>query len=100
MDSASSKKELKHYSRNELFFIRKEKLKIGIISAKKLLGHSEPLKVADEFIHDIIELMENGLKGRFPNLNREEVQKMIKNNLLLSKKIKKSKKRGSNSWPS
>lgn len=90
----SPKKGLENYTRDELYLIRKQKLKNEILSGKKLLKNIEPLKIADEFIHNIFKLMENGFFKRNSNLNQEEIQKMIRNSLLISKKIEGLRKRG------
>ncbi|MHA1269324.1 MAG: hypothetical protein ACTSPY_06005 [Candidatus Helarchaeota archaeon] len=96
MDSDIYKK--RNYSRNELFLIRKEKLRSAIISAKRILKDSEPLEIADKFFHNTIKLMENIYRVKYPNMNQEEIQQIIKNNLQLSYRIKHLRKRGINSW--
>ncbi|MHA1751865.1 MAG: hypothetical protein ACTSWR_11225 [Candidatus Helarchaeota archaeon] len=88
----------RNYSRNELFLIRKEKLISAIISAKKILKASEPLEIADEFFHNSFKLMEKIYHIKYPNMNQEEIQQIIKNNLQLSYRLKHLRKRGINSW--
>ncbi len=88
------------YSRNELDSIRKKKLKIEILSAKRLLKNTELLKIADQFIHNSFKIMENGFIKRNPTLNQDEIKKKIRESLLFSQKIEKLRKRGRILWQS
>ena len=93
MDFEYSESDLKFLSREELLFIRKEKLKREIESAKRILESGiEPLKIADQFIHDTFKLIEEGIKRRNPDVNSEGVKKKVKDNLALIDKIKSYKK--------
>ena len=96
MNLDSSDKKLKYLSRQELYSIRKDKLLREIEAAKRLIESGiEPLKVADEFIHDTFKLMEYGIIRRYPELNPKEVKKKVRENLVLIEKIKSlRKKRG------
>ncbi len=91
MNSENSNKNL---SREELLFIRKEKVKLEIESAKRILECGiEPLKIADQFIHNSFKLMEDGIIKRNPEANTEEIKNIIKKNLALKEKIKSFKKK-------
>ncbi|MHA1378464.1 MAG: hypothetical protein ACTSRG_08790 [Candidatus Helarchaeota archaeon] len=94
----SPKKGLKNYTKEELDLIRKKKLKMEILSAKKLLKHKKPLEIADGFIHEIIKLMENSLIKENPTLDQEEFRKRMIDRLSISKKVKELRKRGRNLW--
>ena len=74
MTTMFPKNELNHYSRDELDQIRKKKLKMAIISAKRILQKGKVLEIADKFIHETIKLMENGIIKRNPNLTQKEIQ--------------------------
>ncbi|MFX0072758.1 MAG: hypothetical protein ACFFAO_16870 [Candidatus Hermodarchaeota archaeon] len=83
-------------SREELLRIRKEKLRKEIESAKRILKSGiEPLRIADQFIDDTFKLIENGIISRNPNADLEEIQNLVRQNLVLKDKIKLlRKKRG------
>jgi len=90
MDIDSSEKFL---TRKELYYIRKEKLKKEIESAKRVLERGiEPLKVADQFIHNTFKLIEDGIISRNPEISPKEVSKIVKKNLALIEKIKSLRK--------
>ena len=87
-------------TKEELFALRKEKLRKEIESAQRLLKKGiEPLKIADQFIHDMFKLMEDGISRRNPHLNKNEVRQKIRDNLKLAENIKSHRKRGRNYWP-
>ena len=72
----------------------KDKLLREIEAAKRLIESGiEPLKVADEFIHDTFKLMEDGIIRRYPELNPKEVKIKVRENLVLIEKIKSLRKR-------
>ena len=95
MNSEYTNKNLNFLSREELLLIRKEKVKLEIASAKRILESGvEPLKVADQFIHNSFKLMEDGIIKRNPKANSEKIKKIVKANLALMEKIKSFKKKG------
>ena len=95
MDLEPSEENLKYLSRKELYSIRKEKLRKEIESAKNLsVKGIDPLKVADEFIHNIFKLMEDGISRRNPELNTKEIHQKIRESLAIKEKIKSLRKRG------
>jgi hypothetical protein len=70
MDIDSSEKNSKFLTRKELYYIRKEKLKREIESAKRVLERGiEPLKIADQFIHNTFKLIEDEIIRRNPGLD-------------------------------
>ena len=95
MDFEPSEENLKYFTRKELYSIRREKLRKEIESAKNLSDKGiEPLKVADEFIHNIFKLLEDGISRRNPELNTREVHQKIRERLAIIEKIKSFRKRG------
>jgi len=86
-------------SREALFEKRKGKIKAQIAAATKILKQDvEPLEVADRFIHELFQLMKEGVSQRHPNFSEEQINQRIRNLLSLSKKIIIGRKRGKNSW--
>ena len=82
-------------SREELFKIRKKKVKDQIIAARKVLAQNiEPLEVADIFISSSFKLMKEGLSRRYPELSPKELAKKLQNHLSLKQKIHKMSRRG------
>lgn len=99
MDLEASKKDSNYISRKELYLIRKEKLLKEIQSAKRLMEKDvEPLRIADEFIHGMFKLMEDGITRRNPNLSKKEIDKKIREILTFTEKIKKNRIRGKDHW--
>ena len=94
MDSKTIKSKLTPISQKSLLLIRKEKLRKNIEAARRLLNtEMEPLEIADLFIHNTFNLVEDGILNRFPHMNVEEVKEKVKESLILSAKLKKAKKR-------
>lgn len=99
MDLKSKEKELNHIARNELYLIRKEKLRKEIDAAKRLLEKKvEPIEIADNFIHNMIKIIEDGISSRHPDLKPEEIYQKTVENFIIAEKIKKQKTRGKNNW--
>ncbi len=87
-------KEYDTLSKNALFIFRKNKLLIEIQSAKRILMQDiEPLEIGDKFIHDLFKLMEDNICKENPELNKHEIQKLIKKNLKISEKVRSHKKK-------
>ncbi|MHA1729316.1 MAG: hypothetical protein ACTSWY_11370 [Promethearchaeota archaeon] len=81
-------------NRDELYSIRKEKLRKEIEAARRILNQKiKPLQIADELIHDSFELLRDGILNQFPGLKEKELHQKIKKNLLLRTKFKLKKKR-------
>ena len=94
MDSKTIKSKLTSISQKSLLLIRKEKLQKNIETALRLLNtKKEPLEIADLFIHNTFNLLEDGILNRFPLMNIEEVKDKVKASLIISTKLKKAKKR-------
>jgi len=94
MDSDSTNKEKGIISRNELFQLRKQKVKKEIEAARRLIEKNvDILEIADNFIHSIFELMRDGISNRNADLTEEEIQQRIRNNISFKKKLKVIKKR-------
>lgn len=94
MDSETIKSQLTSISQKSLFSIRKEKLRKNIEAARRLLKtKKEPLEIADAFIHNTFNLLEDGILNRFPHMNIEEVKDKVKESLVIAVKLKKAKRR-------
>ena len=97
MDFNSDKEDAEVLSKSKLYLLRKKKIKNEIEAAKRLLNKNvEPLKVADKFMHNIFELIKDGVSNRYPSLSEEEVSQKIRDTLALTRKIKANRKRGRN----
>ena len=84
-------------SRSNLFILRKKKIQDEIEASIRLLNKNiEPLEVGDKFIHNMFELMKDGISNRYPGLSEEEVNQKIRDTLSLTRKIKAHRKRGRN----
>ncbi len=80
-------------SKNNLFLIRKEKIKKEITSAKKLLQNNiEPLKVADDFLSNSFKLIKDSIRKRNPNFSEQELSNKIKSNINMFHRIKSGSK--------
>jgi len=81
-------------SRNNLYLLRKQKVQKEIEAARRLIKKNvDMLEMADKFIHEVFELMKEGIFTRNPELSEEEVQQIVKNNISFKEKIKSSRKR-------
>ena len=99
MDIKSEEKKLNYMTRNELYSIRKEKLRIEIEAAKRLLQKKiEPIEIADNFFHNMIKIIEDGILSRNPYLTREDLFQKIVENFNIAENIKKQRTRGKNNW--
>ena len=84
-------------SRSNLYILRKKKIKDEIEAAIRLLNKKiEPLEVADKFLHNMFELMKDGISNRYQELSEEDVNQKIRDTLSLTRKIKAHRKRGRN----
>jgi hypothetical protein len=82
-------------SRDSLYLIRKEKLLKEIESARRLLEQGiEPLKVADQFIHDTFRIVEQGIKEKYPKWTKNEIKQKVLEIIANANKIKSLRKRG------
>ncbi len=99
MDSQTEDEDL-YIPRNELYLIRKEKLRKEIDAAIRILkSNVEPIEIADKFIHNSIKLMEDGILIKNPNISKEELLLQIINNFKNFEKIKQLRTRGKkNGW--
>lgn len=80
-------------SSEELYLIRTQKIQKEINSAKRILKRDvDPLEIADRFIHDIFELLKDGIAKRNPNISENQIQKKILDLISLNKRIKSRKK--------
>ena len=94
MTDNSSRNKKTTYTRNELFEIRREKLRLELAAARRLLKSKvEPLLVADKFIHDVYVLLKDGLRSRYPDLDEEAINQKIRTQLELYYKLKQKKRR-------
>ena len=94
MGSNSSKIELDHYSKEEIYIIRKRKLRNEIESAIRLLKMGiDPLKAADNLIHDAIRIMKDNISNKYPNLNEKQINQKIRENIILDIKFRKKRKK-------
>ncbi len=94
MDSESIEEDSGLISRNELYLIRKEKLRKEIEAARRILESNEdPLRIADKFMHGVIELLKDGISSRYPELTREEIQLKMRESFNLVERIKANRKR-------
>lgn len=92
-----SKKKLRALSRKNLEEIRREKLRKEIESAKRVLQSGvEPLKVADEFIHDIFKIMEEGFYRRYPNLSEGQISQKIEDTMSFAERLRGKRQRRRN----
>ena len=86
-------------TREELYSIRKEKLRTEIEAAKRLLQKKiEPIEIADNFFHNTIKIIEDGILSRNPYLTREDLYQRIVENFNIAENIKKQRTRGKNNW--
>ncbi|TFF86066.1 MAG: hypothetical protein EU551_02700 [Promethearchaeota archaeon] len=94
MTDDSSRIKKISYTRNELFEIRREKLRLELAAARRLLkSNVEPLLIADKFIHDAYVLLKDGLRRRYPDLDEEAINQKIRNQSELYYKLKQKKNR-------
>lgn len=92
MDSTEYENEL--ISRNNLYLLRKQKVKKEIEAAKRLIKKDvDILEIADKFIHEVFELMKEGISMRNVKLSEEEIQKIVRNNVTFKEKIRSNRKR-------
>ena len=93
MTNNSSENEKNHYTREELFEIRKEKLRLELEAAERLLkSNIEPLLVADKFMHNIYEFLKESLRNRYPDLDEEAINQKIREQSDLHYKLRRKRK--------
>lgn len=91
--------KLSYIPQNELYLIRKEKLRQEITAAKRLLERQvEPIEIADNFIHNLIKIMEEGILSKNPNLTQIELHQKVVENFNNLERIKKQRIRGKINW--
>ena len=84
---------MNYISNDDLLFIRKEKIRKEILSAKKILQNGrDPLKIADNFINNSFKLIQDSNKKRFPNLSKQELSDKIRSNIEFLNKINQKRK--------
>ena len=84
-------------SRDELFMIRTEKLRLQILSAKRIIRNKkDPVRIADSFIHSISLIIKNKLKVLYPSLNESEINEKLKMRADFLTRLKKKRTRGRN----
>jgi hypothetical protein len=89
---STKKNSINYISRDELFLIRKEKLKREIESAKRILEKKiEPIEIADNFFHNIIKIAEDKLLQNNPHLSQKEIFHKIKETFDFADKLKRKK---------
>ncbi len=94
MDFDSTKDKKEFISRNNLFLLRKQKVQKEIEAARRLLEKNiDVLEIADKFIHNVFELMKDGISSRNVNLTEEEIRQKIRNNISFREKLKSNRKR-------
>jgi len=94
MGSDSNKNENEYYSRDELYFLRIEKIQKEIETAKRLIMKNvDNLEIADNFIHNSFELMKYGISLRNKDLTEKEIHSIIRKNISLTMKLKSNLKR-------
>ncbi|MGV9204395.1 MAG: hypothetical protein ACOC44_10315 [Promethearchaeia archaeon] len=82
-------------SREQLYKVRKTKIQNEIRAGRKILRRGvEPLKVADEFIHNSFELMKDRISKQNPGISDIELKKKIHNMLEVNQKLKSTPERG------
>jgi len=90
---------MNYLTRKEIYSIRKEKLRIEIEAAKRLIQKKiEPIEIFDSFFHNTIKIVEDGILSRNPDLTQEEVFQKIVENFNIAEKIKKQRTRAKNNW--
>jgi len=94
MDSSTPKDEKELISRDQLFLLRKQKVKKEIEAAKRLLKRKiDILEIGDNFIHSMFELLKDGISSQNNNLTEEEINQQIRNIMLFEEKLKLKRKR-------
>ena len=85
------------FSKEDLIKIRIEKLKREINSARRLIkSQVEPLEIANNFLHDIYEFVELGVLRRNPDVPKDKLAEIIRENIIFNKNLKNSRKRREN----
>ena len=81
----------------DLAIIRMKKLQDEIQAAIRIHQQKlEPLEIADKFIHNMFELMKDGVSVNFPELSEAEIIQKVRDTLSLNSKIKSLRLRGKN----
>ena len=97
MDSDSTEYENELISRRNLYLLRKQKVQKEIEAARRLIKNKvDILEIADTFIHNVFELMKDGISIRNADLSEEEIHQKIRNNLSFKEKLKSMRKRHNN----
>lgn len=97
MDSDSTEYENELISRRNLYLLRKQKVQKEIEAAQRLIKNKvDILEIADTFIHNVFELMKDGISIRNADLSEEEIHQKIRNNLSFKEKLKSMRKRHNN----
>ena len=97
MDSNSPKYENELISKRNLYLLRKQKVQKEIEAARRLIKNKvDILEIADKFIHNVFELMKDGMSIRNAELSEEEIHQKIKKNLFFKEKLKSMRKRYNN----
>ncbi len=97
MDSDSNEYENDLISRNYLYLLRKKKVQKEIEAARRIIKKRvDILEIADKFIHEVFELMKEGISMRNTKLSGEEIQKIVRNNISFKEKTKSIRKRNNN----
>lgn len=85
---------MEFFSKEELIKIRIEKLKREINSARRLIKKQvEPLEIANKFLHNISEFVELGVYRRNPGIEKDDLTKILRDNIIFNKNLKNSRKR-------
>ncbi len=98
MDSDSTENENDLISRNNLYLIRMQNVQKEIEAARRIIKKKvDILEIADKFIHEVFELMKEGISKRNIRLAEKEIQQIVRKNIAFKEKIKSTRKRYSNS---
>jgi len=97
MDPDSPKYENELISKRNLYLLRKQKVQQEIEAARRLIQNKvDNLEIADKFIHNVFELMKDGISIRNTGLSEEEIHQKIKNILFFKEKLNSMRKRYNN----
>ena len=80
---------------SDLFSRRKEKFQKDETHINYLLAKGiHPLEITDRLIHIMLELMREGLKNDFPEVNEQEISKKMRDLAKFYENMKSFRKRG------
>jgi len=86
MDISEDSGEIKS---EDLTIIRKRKVQDEIRTAIRIHQKKiEPLEIADKFMHNIFELIKDGISNNFPELSEADLIRKIRDTLSLNLKIR------------